>query len=188
METKINNIYKYIWHTEPKLSGTKKKRFNSRLLCRLGGTKADFVIVRMHAHTSHLHTIISWTGITMLTFRNEGEVFNCMIGAGHQGRMVIKETCDWNMAPPSGHSMQRTIKLTESSQFTTDSLRLDYTGIEQMISIKWNRHRSDHRIFFRTTRTSKVAVRWCHRVLMRILRQKGNDTRASTFHIQHTGG
>lgn len=72
----------------------------------------------------------------MLTFRNEGEVFNCMIGAGHPGGMAIKETCDWNMAPPSGHSMQRTIKLTGSSQFTTNSLRFDNTGIDQMISIK----------------------------------------------------
>lgn len=32
--------------------------------------------------------------------------------------------------------MQRTIKLTGSSQFTANSLRFDYTDIEQMIIIK----------------------------------------------------
>lgn len=49
-------------------------------------------------------------------------------------------------------------ELTGSSQFTTNSVRFHYTGRDQMIKIKWNRHRSDHQIFLRTTRTSKVVV------------------------------
>lgn len=80
--------------------------------------------------------MLSTTGTTMFMFRTGGETLNRLTEAGHPGGMAIKETCDWNMAPPSGQTMQLAIKLTGHSQLTTNSVRFDDTGREQMISIK----------------------------------------------------